>query len=810
MSHYGLRTGTSQSWMAAVCLIAVCQPFFIQAAEPAAQPPQPVAVEKILPAKTVFLWHDEGYTAHAKAYAQTAASDAFSATGVYTVAGKWLTSLIDLSGGAEEQETANLLGSLIRAAINDGFTISVAFPDDPKSLTPELLIVVHRGGSLAKSIAKLAGLSADDNPDSPPPPPKEEDVKAESKKAGKPQKRFLIENGGKDVILIPEPEFDGSKSDESDADKSDAADSESDKSDKSEKSPQVLERQIEQRTVWTIPEADILPWDDKQEMSCWNEGGHLVLAFGADAMHHTISVANGKVPGIVTHRLWKAAHQDEVGFSRRSLGWIDISGVSQAMEDIPLATVAALLEETVGISVSSSEDSSESNSSESDSSDAKSGNEAEKKDAEKKVVQTAGVADELPTLKALATRLGLDGIDAWTWQSGYRGRAQWSESAWRTVGEPRGLLALKSSRTMIIDDLPPLPANIDSFFAMTVDLKAIVHGGATLLNELAPLAGKNGSAEVVKSLDELRKQVDVKTIGEIVSALDVVVCSYNDNSNGPLTFGPVVAWKIKDPAKLRIALNRFLDAAAKPKSESKPDATPQQDKSAPKAKADPATPPVDDDDDGDDASEKEEESKPIKVTRIKRYGHELTTIDGSVSLAIHGQWLVASINPQLVEAFLLRADGKLPHWQLTDAHRTALKELPDRFTSITIDDPRRSLPFWMSTIPGALSLMTQPIITESVKINGQVDSVTKRNILGQEVPAGTDPGGFDLTEFPPAELIIQPLFPNVTVTTSDEKGWHSYSRTSVNSPSLWNAAVGVIVLGIATDGEILDVFNILF
>jgi hypothetical protein len=231
---------------------------------------------------------------------------------------------------------------------------------------------------------------------------------------------------------------------------------------------------------------------------------------------------------------------------------------------------------------------------------------------------------------------------------------------------------------------------------------------------------------------------------------------------------------------LRKAIDKLLEQASK-----------EEEKSAAKqaGKSDATS---SDDDEQVDENVEISLALPLNVTRVQKYGHELITLSGVTTFAIHDQWLVCSVNPQLVEVFLLRADGKLPQWKLTDAHRTALRDLPEKFTSITVDDPQRSLPFWLSLAPTGLSLFDQ-------LVQANVEESDKKAVEAL---------AFNQADFPPAELIVQPLFPNITVTVSDEKGIHSYSRTSVKSLGWWTVLPAALVAAEFTGMEFLEMFDI--
>jgi hypothetical protein len=138
---------------------------------------------------------------------------------------------------------------------------------------------------------------------------------------------------------------------------------------------------------------------------------------------------------------------------------------------------------------------------------------------------------------------------------------------------------------------------------------------------------------------------------------------------------------------------------------------------------------------------------------------------------VDDNWLAVSVNTQLIEAFLLRVDGKLPRWDPTAAHRDALRDLPDQFTSICVDDPRVSLPQLVSL--GYCSLAWFETLLQS----------EQGPLKAPKVQAA-------LPNLPPAEFIVQPLFPNITMTKVDESGVRSYTRNSLPSVTKLQYAAG--------------------
>lgn len=929
----------------------------------------PVALERTLPARTVFLWQDEGFQAHEAAYAKTAASDALSATGAYDTFGKLFSAAVTALSLGDDSSELGFIAAHFQHVSAHGFTIAVSLPDGKAPAWPRLMVVLHDGAPLSKQWVEALEAA------------RQKEIKAAEEAAKLAVKQ---DDAGK---------------------RPPATDPSQPATDKPAPN-EWISKQIGTRTIWSAELAGAQSPLEPMNYAFWNEGQHLVMVAGYGALDDALAVASGNAPNITTHRLWKGLHGENRPFARRGLGWVDVVMIREVVDDLPLELDSLVenfpwpliglvpfvnseapppayypstdngpvvsLPYTGGEQVAALPPSDESpelpppllpdsvqpllddpvlplpagnegqlppevpprakplpavaNSGKPGlplippageapqahklippaiDENAKPGLPSEKAvAAAEDDAPPVEIAAEPFKIKQIITAAGLDSIQDWTWQSGYRGRAQWSESSLRTAGPRKGLLGFGTTKTMTINDLPPLPVNTGAFQAMTTDLRNMGAAVQYLVKNAAPLLVTVTEGNLDETLNELPKHLDLLTINEVVSSLDPVVCTYNDGPNGPLTFGPVLAWKVKDAPRLRAAINRLIEAA-QPKSAAKPDGVVRANsapavKSARRVASDsayyleedvqyfPATADSSDQSEltrkpssnavsksavnkskvvakpvpayylgGDevqyfpDASEAQlarkvealkaykqqqrtaAETQPVpakgevqlvnaedaasqpevqpdaaqpsadtapgeapeaelekapaavetkadddtdevgfQVTRRTKYGRELIsmTMVLGVTFTIDDQWLVMSINPQLVEAFLLRLDGKLPRWQASQEYRDAFQDLPAKFTSIKVDDPRQTLPYLLSMIPPGLGILEQ--------------------VLHGSSAANADPAQvlpeISAADFPPAELIVQPLFPNITVEVTDDHGTRSYSRTSLTSVSVWN------------------------
>jgi hypothetical protein len=396
-------------------------------------------------------------------------------------------------------------------------------------------------------------------------------------------------------------------------------------------------------------------------------------------------------------------------------------------------------------------------------------------------------AENQLTVGQFVTAIGLENAQYYTWQSGYRGRALWSETFLSIPGPKQGLLAISDQPAMKLDQLPPLPVDVSTFSVFSLDLP---HSGQALKQIFARFKPML-SEMYVKSAEEFFEMISIEvgpSFGSFVGALDPIVCVYNDATNGPLSIGPVLVCKVHDAAKIRGALNKFVAFLTEPgigtimvHAEQKPAGDSEEEDEGdvvPRKKA--------------DRVEKQivVPSSFPKVTRKIRYGREVVGVQCSgipfgFSYVIDEKWLAISLNSQLLDAFLLRLDGKLPHWEPTAVHREALSLMPETFTSISIEDPRK-------TLPNLVSLAYCSVGWLDVLIDTSEPPPELRGFLGRAA------------SLPPAELIVQPLFPNVSTTSVDADGIRTRSRISLPALTWWNYA---IVFGASGFSGLLNQWN---
>ncbi len=337
--------------------------------------------------------------------------------------------------------------------------------------------------------------------------------------------------------------------------------------------------------------------------------------------------------------------------------------------------------------------------------------------------------------------LGINNLGPISFRTGFRGKAQWTEIHAMAPGPRTGLLAFDDQPLMTLDDLPVLPASAEAFAACSVDwsrsydeLLGLIRG----LSEFGPPDAAAMTDGILQSLPQIAG-FDPKT--ELADTLGPVACAYTDSANGMFGLGSAVAIQVKNADTLSDTLDHIFGMVRE-------QTTPRE----------------------------------FRLRTKTKHGVKIKTLEiaGGVvnpSYAIVDGWLVIGILPQSVEAFSLRVDGTLPKWKANEEFQSAFEGLPQEFTSLVYVDPQQSVQTLAGFAPVILPIFKQAMGFQALQ--------------NPDRPFGAAPAmDIALAELPPAELIAANLFPNLTVSTKDENGFHCYSRTSLPAIPLLGSGGG--------------------
>ncbi|MEI8378809.1 MAG: DUF1559 domain-containing protein [Planctomycetota bacterium] len=327
-------------------------------------------------------------------------------------------------------------------------------------------------------------------------------------------------------------------------------------------------------------------------------------------------------------------------------------------------------------------------------------------------------------ITSILETLGLDAVDQLLIQSGYNGRSMWSTIDVGHTGPRKGLMALADATTMSLSDLPPLPVSHVGFAAQSLSLANLYDKTLELVKGAVKMGPPDASEQLDSVLEQLPEYLGCDLRDDILAALGPVQCLYSDSNQGIISADYALAIQVTDAPKLRATVEKLLKRMA-------------------------------------------DEVPPNFVAGIQREksGQTLTTLQVSgggfnPTFLISDKWFCLGSSAQSVEAFALRLKGDLPTWKPDAETAGVMAEVPKKFSSFSITYPRQTYRALISAAPFLLGL-------------GQSAMAQTRNFGGPQIELTVSP-----IDFPPAEVVTRPLFPNVAWCVVDETGIHVTTRSS--------------------------------
>lgn len=328
------------------------------------------------------------------------------------------------------------------------------------------------------------------------------------------------------------------------------------------------------------------------------------------------------------------------------------------------------------------------------------------------------------TVERLLKPIGFDEIESVAWRTGYHNRHL--VDVWDVViPQPRkGLLALYDQPTVSLDHVPPLPASLRSFSIQAVNVSRTWDQFGEILSEYGSHLPPETTAWFQQITHTINGENAADVRRELFASLGNVFCTWSDSEQEVLSLGRFnLAISVKDEAALKRGLDHLFEHI-------------------------------------------QEQNSEFKHTSSTRHGYPFYVFAERSSIikpsaALCDGWLIFGIQPQSVESTLLRAKGHLPRWKPDIAKTTGI-EPPKAFSGLTWSDPRGTVRFAMSLLPWLADTYGS---------------------VAQQIAPGLD---FSSLDIPPAELVTQPLFPNLstTVVSPDRIRWTSWSSAQTNNSLL--------------------------
>jgi hypothetical protein len=324
-----------------------------------------------------------------------------------------------------------------------------------------------------------------------------------------------------------------------------------------------------------------------------------------------------------------------------------------------------------------------------------------------------------PEVQKLLDELGLTGVRSLVAYTGFDGEAERGLAEWDIPGPRKGLLTLLEGKPFRLEDVPPLPPDVVSWSVTNFDAGAFYDTAYRAAQQVAGLVDPDQVAAVKAFPLAANTALGVDLRKDLMASLGDKVVFYSSPSEGPLTLGQTVLFKVKDPERLLDTLDQVAKALGKLS-----------------------------------ATE-------VAVRKKKIHGAELHEVivrqQGFIfvpSYAVHNGWLAVGFFPQAVKGFVQRSAGELPCWKPSERVRQSLKDLPQQFVSISYSDPRPSIRQLLSLAP----------------------------LIGGAVRSFNPDLKFEVGSIPNAQAATERLFPNLSVTTDDGKTLRLETRSSLTLP----------------------------
>lgn len=279
------------------------------------------------------------------------------------------------------------------------------------------------------------------------------------------------------------------------------------------------------------------------------------------------------------------------------------------------------------------------------------------------------VRDISPQASQLIDEIGLGSLKNITSQAGFEGQRMRSVTDINFSGERKGLLLMTKVPKANLKDLPPLPAELTSFgvggFDAVNTYDAIVNSIDGGVRVFAP-AIADGIKEGIKQMEQL---VEVKVKEDLLSCFGDQIVTYATPLDGPLGLGQVAAIKVKDSKKLVESLKKIHNTF-------------------------PGFP-------GVEFEFKNKKYEGIDYVEL----HLGPAAFGTTTFLLHDGWLVYGSFPQPIKAYILRAKGLTPSWNVKEKLDAKIfAGVPKDFASFSYSDPKPAVEQILAWVPTLMGL----------------------------------------------------------------------------------------------------------
>lgn len=327
--------------------------------------------------------------------------------------------------------------------------------------------------------------------------------------------------------------------------------------------------------------------------------------------------------------------------------------------------------------------------------------------------------ETFPQAVPFVNALGLQGLKAVTFVSGFEDRADRGTLELHLEKERTGLLRLTQGTPFTMKDVPPLPKDVNSWQMMSVDFATFYDEALKMARAIINIVDPDRKEDLDEGLKQVKLALGVDLRKDLLAHLGDQVVSYSSPAEGLFGLGATTLVKVKDGKKIKETMETMVKNLSTTV--------------------------------GVEMITKKTMYRGVEVSQI------LVRQEGFIfvpTYAVHKDWLIVALFPQSVQGAILRLNGEIKGWEPNADLKDSLSKLPKEFTSISIVDPRPGVAQLLSIAPMAGGL------------------------LRTFVPEAK----FDVGSIPNAHVVTKELFPNVTVSEDKDNIVRIESRSSIPMP----------------------------
>ena len=368
----------------------------------------------------------------------------------------------------------------------------------------------------------------------------------------------------------------------------------------------------------------------------------------------------------------------------------------------------------------------------------------------------------LPPMPAEAQAMGLGGLERVDFRWGFRDEALFSVFRIKAPSPRKGLLALLDGPTFDRSTLPPMPASVTGFAALSVSPLQLYEKAAALANTGKPDGAPDQFAPGEAGIKQMTG-LDVKA--DLLAKLGPKMATFTVPATAPggLPIEAVIIAEVADSAAFVDSLDKVFNVVNRALKAPRP---------------------------GRPAGQPTPEVRKLEGGRLA--GFELILPEGVVppgpmtgmrpTLLIGSKYLAIATQPGGATLAVDVAEGRGAAWKPAEAYVAMADLLPKSMVGLTVSDPRQTLPALVSNLPALLGAANMALANRPGP-GGQPAQ-------GPAIPIELDPA-----RIPTAEQLSSRLFPASSAVVDDAEGIRLIGRESfpeVASPG--TAGVGVALL----------------